>query len=344
MDNEFDPLELDDYSDESPENIENPMLDFGLDEDSTARFEDDDDDYESDAVPVDEIYETPTVIAANTSEEKGVSDIEIDDVKPTREYIPNNRPGKVYGGMWGRNEIITVGIGALAILGMLAFVFFMVFPAQKELAQNKKHQDELEAELVSAKGKYGSITDTETQVAKLVSSVNDFETRFLPSEANGKSALYERLNGLITAYGLVNSNGPEFTPLEILDPQRRQQQENERGRDKLMSLFPGVFVTVTVEGPYQNLRRFIREIETSQQFIMVSSVELVPADKQKEKNAEQQAQQISESGPNLVENSKELENIYRGKTRGETVSLKIEMAAYFRRPNYTPFTTEVSAR
>jgi hypothetical protein len=343
MDNEFDPLELDDYSDESPEKVEDSMLDFEHEEDSAAHFEDVDD-YESYPVPADEIYETPTVVATKTSEEKAISGNVIVENDRPREYVPNYRPGKVYGGMWGQSELIAIGIGALAILGMLAFLFFSVFPAQKELAQNKKHQDELEAELTSAKGKYGSITDTETQVAKLVSSVNDFETRFLPSEANGKSALYERLNGLIGAYGLVNSNGPEFTPLEILDPQRRQQQENERGRDKLMSLFPGVFVTVTVEGPYQNLRRFIREIETSQQFIMVSSVELVPADKQKEKNAEQQAQKVSETGPISVENNKEPENIYRGKTHGETVSLKIEMAAYFRRPNYTPFTTEVSER
>ena len=75
----------------------------------------------------------------------------------------------------------------------------------------------------------------------------------------------------------------------------RQQQENERGRDKLMSLFPGVFITVTVEGSYQNLRRFMREIETTQQFIMISSVELVPADKQKENKTEQQRRSANRS-------------------------------------------------
>jgi hypothetical protein len=276
---------------------------------------------------------------------------------PMIDIVPKNRPRKVYGGMWGQAEIATVGLSLLAILSAILLVVFVVFPAQNELAKNKAQRNQLEEELISAKGKYGSISNTETQVAKLITSVDDFETRFLPSESSGRTALYERLNGLIGAYGLVNSSGPDYMPLEIVDPQRRQQAENERGRDKLRSIFPGVFITVTVEGPYQNLRRFIKEIETTQQFIMVSSVEIVPADKQKEdKTTEQKAQQISQTGqtnPNSqilpngqipVDNQQRLEDIYRGKTQGEIVSLKIEMAAYFRRPNYIPFTTEVSVK
>ncbi len=273
---------------------------------------------------------------------------------PKIDIVPKNRPRKVYGGMWGQAEIATVGLSLLAILTSILLVVFVVFPAQNELAKNKAQRDQIEAELTSANKKYGSFTDTQKQVRNLITSVNDFETRFLPAETSGRTALYERLNGLIGAYGLVNSSGPDYTPLEIVDPQRRQQAETERGRDKLRSLFPGVFITVTVEGPYQNLRRFIKEVETTQQFIMVSSVEIVPADKQKENKPEQPAQQISQNGsinpngqfsPNgqiPVNNQQRLEDIYRGKTHGEIVSLKIEMAAYFRRPNYTPFTTEVS--
>lgn len=258
--------------------------------------------------------------------------------------VPVNRPRKVYGGMWGNTEIVTVGLGLLAILAVIILYVLVVIPTQKQLADNKRKQDELEAELISKTKKYGSITDTQTQVEKLLTSVNDFETRFLPSEVTGKTALYERLNGLISAYGLINSNGPEYAPLEIVDPNRRQAAENERGRDKLLSIFPGTYVTVTVEGPYQNLRRFIREIETSQQFIMISAVELVPADEQKDKQKDQQNPQPENAGQFPQDNNQRLENIYRGKTSGEIVSLKIEMAAYFRRPGYVPLSTEVSVR
>lgn len=335
MDNEFDPLELDDFSESSLENAEKSVLDIGFTKDVSEHFDDQEaEDFELQSEPAEVSVKNETVLVPE-------EDFQSDELDQSTDYVPSDRRRTVYGGMWGQNEIVAVGAGALAILAMLVIVFFWVYPAQNELSRNKIQQDQLEAELISAKGKYGSITDTETQVAKLISSVNDFESRFLPSEYSGKSALYERLNGLIAGYGLINSNGPEFAPLEILDPQRRQQQENERGRDKLISLFPGMFVTVTVEGPYQNIRRFIREIETSQQFIMVSTVELVPADKQKEKKTDIEAQKIAESGQIPADNNDKLESVYRGKTHGETVSLKIEMAAYFRRSNYTPLVTEV---
>jgi Tfp pilus assembly protein PilO len=248
--------------------------------------------------------------------------------------------------MWGQAEIATVGMSVLAILAVIVFYVFFVIPAQKELETNKAQRDQVEADLTSKKVKYGSITDTQTQVAKLIQSVNNFETNFLPAEISGKSGLYERLNGLIAAFGLTNSSGPDYVPLEIVDPQRSQQTEQERGRDKLRSLFPGVFITVTVEGSYQNLRGFMKEIETSQQFIMISAVELVPADNDQE-NKTDQAQPVQQTNQNVQipgETVNRTESIYRGKTHGETVSLKLEMAAYFRRPDYTPFNTEVSVR
>lgn len=314
------PEEQNENSEESKKQAEITVNDYGATKDSTVVIE------EEDRTVM--LTEDETVIIEKTPKAWGI--------------VPKNRPRKVYGGMWGQAEIATVGLSVLALLAVFVLYMFFVMPAQKELETAKVQRDQIEADLNSAKSKYGSITNTETQVSKIIKSVNDFETRFLPAETSGKTALYERLNGLISAYGLVNSSGPDYVPLEIIDPQRRQQTENERGRDKLMSLFPGVFVSVTVEGSYQNLRQFIKQVETSEQFIMVSAVEFVPADKQTEKPAA--VQQISQNGQPPVDNLQRLDEIYRAKVRGEIVSLKIEMAAYFRRPNYTPFTTEVSAR
>ncbi len=278
------------------------------------------------------------------------------------DIVPKNRPRKVYAGMWGQAEIATVGLGMLAILAVVLLVVLVVIPAQKELEKNKAEKDRLEAELISAQGKYGSITTTEARVAELITSVNDFETRFLPNGAIGKSAIYQRINGLIGAYGLVNTSGPDYAPLEISDNRRAQETEAERGRAKFQSLFPGVYVTMTVEGSYQNLRRFIREIETSNQFVVISAIELQPAEN--EDNQERQTRQttVAQAQPNnapanpmnpnlpagmpqarMQQNpmmtqpapqipAATVTKITRGKTRGETVSLRLEMAAYFRRP------------
>ena len=275
--------------------------------------------------------------------------------EPRIDVVPKNRPRKIYAGMWGPAEITTVGLGMLAILATILLFVFVVLPAKNELEANKKKRDALEAELNSTRAKYGDITDTKTRVGQLINSAGDFETRFLRNPLLGKSALYQRINGLISAYNLTNTTGPDFTPLANADaPRGGRQSEAERGRGKFQSLFPGDYVTMTVEGSYQNLRRFIREIETGEQFVTISAIEFQPAETEQKIDATKPPQsppqpirqaQINPANPNgfnqfqpPVPNVPEAVQTkpLRGRTRGETVSLRLEMAAYYRRPTAVP--------
>jgi hypothetical protein len=323
---------------EATESNEEPQIivnDYGTTRDSTVVIEE----------------ETRTVLLTD-------DETIIFEKEPRIDIVPKNRPRKVYGGMWGPTEIATVGLGMLAILTTILLFVFLVLPAKKELEANKLERDRIETELTSAKRKYGDITDTETQVAKLLGSVNDFETRFLRNPLLDKTSLYQRINGLISAYGLVNTTGPDYAPLEISDDRKGQETESERGRAKFQSLFPGVYVTTTIEGSYQNLRRFIREIETSEQFVVISAIELEPAENKEENNpttiatqASINQVQINPMNPGEVAQNptftqtvplNQQPKIVRGKTHGETVSLRLEMAAYFRRPIVQP--TQISTQ
>lgn len=291
--------------------------------------------------------------------------------KPLKiDIVPKNRPRKVYGGMWGQVEIATVGVALLAVLTTILLFIFIVLPAQKELEANRANRDELERQMISARSKYGSITSTEARVAELITSVTDFEDRHLFNSSIGKTALYQRINGLIASYGLTNTTGPDYVPLEIdLRQNVQQAEESKTGKDKYRSIFPGEYITMTVEGSYQNLRRFIREIETSSQFVVVSAVELEPAESEEKQNQtvvqqttlpNQQTipnQPVMQNFPNQPQGipNQSINDPYarpgipqrqnvtkpRGKTHGETVSLRLEMAAYFRRPGVSlPETSE----
>ena len=243
--------------------------------------------------------------------------------------IAKRRPRKVYMGMWGPLEIGVFGASMLLLLGAVLFYLLVVGPSSRELERSRLERDRLETELMAARERYGDITNTETQVAKLVSSVEDFEARFLPVETIGKTALYQRINGLIAAYGLVNTNGPAYAPLEPQDVEQANQSEEERGRARFRSLFPGLYVTMTVEGPYQNLRRFIREMETGEGFVVISSVELSPSETG---NQPQRSQAVTDpNDPNFGLQAAQ-PTPARGRTYGERVALRLEMAAYFRRP------------
>ena len=262
---------------------------------------------------------------------------------PMIDAVPKNRPRKVYAGMWGAAEVGVVGVASFAVLALLIVYLFVVVPSNREVEKNLAERAELDRQLITAKAKYGDITDTQAHVDKLILSVNDFEVRFLPVASIGQTALYQRINGLIAANGLVNTTGPNYLPLEVSDP-RRIETEEEKGKSKFKSLFPGLYITMTVEGTYQGLRRFIREIETTEQFVVVSTVELEPADaqkKEKQPGAPTGENTVGISGPNgpdprLPSGAPQAAPAPKGKTHGEMVALRIEMAAYFRRPDFTP--------
>jgi hypothetical protein len=281
----------------------------------------------------------------------------------TYDLPPKNRERKVYAGMWGTTELVTVGLAMLAILTTILVFVLLVLPSQRELDNNRANRDDLEKQLTTAKSRYGNITTTKERVGEILSSVDDFEARYLPTEINGKAALAQQLNGLIAAYGLTNTSGPDYAPLEINDPNRSNQQtEEEKGRSKFISIYPGQYITMTLDGPYQNLRRFIREIETSNQFVVISSIELEPSENKEQENDPTKAppQQASVNQPKgvnpaglnpSVPNQPNFQQPFqpqqtatkadRGKTRGETVTLRIELAAYYRRPNFQPQTASL---
>jgi hypothetical protein len=270
----------------------------------------------------------------------------------TAAVAAHKRPRTVYGGMWGPVEIGSVAVSALALLLAVIVYFALVVPSNRELAHNKSEVERLTAEQLSASSKYGEITDTQSQVNKLLTSVDDFETRFLPTISNGQSALYQRLNGLIRGYGLVNTTGPDYAPLETVD-KNESQSNDEKGRSKFRSLYPGVYVSMTVEGTYQNLRRFIREIETGNEFIVISAVELAPSDNEGQQQPggvkpppiNKNQIKVGPDGklvqaPNpAVPVSQPVERA-KGKAHGEYLALHLEMAAYFRRPGFVPFATD----
>ncbi len=269
---------------------------------------------------------------------------------------PKNRPRKVYGGMWGPAELATAGAAMLAVVAAVMLYVFFVVPSNREVEDNRVRLANLEKELIDARDKYGKFSDTKTAVAQLLESVNDFEARSLPIAANGRTALYQRINGLIASHGLVNTTGPDYAPLEIADTRKGNQSEEERGKSKFQSLFPGVYVSATVEGPYVSLRRFIQAIETGNEFVVISAIELEPSESE-QKNGQQadplQAgpvggvdptrgiQPTAGSGTFQPAGQTALPKSARGKTHGETVRLRLEMAAYFRRPNAVPPAAEV---
>jgi Tfp pilus assembly protein PilO len=125
--------------------------------------------------------------------------------------------------------------------------------------------------------------------------------------------LYDDLNQLIRTNGLRNTSGPTYTTLESLGTRTAQAAATAGANSaatKWQSVYPGIAVNVTVEGPYQNIRHFVRDIEVGKQFIIINAVEL-------ERATESHSQPSEEVG----------------KPNNALVSLRMDLAVYFQKAN-----------
>jgi Tfp pilus assembly protein PilO len=222
------------------------------------------------------------------------------------------------GKMFGVAEVVAlVGSCFVLALVLLSYVYFLV-PARSRIASLKDDRKQLHTNLQTLDGLVNKEQNTKDTVDRVTASLQKFENAHLLRQDAGRMVLYEELNQLIVKNGLRNTSGPTYTPL---DPTGTKLTSGKTVATKWQSFYPGIAVMVTVEGQYQDVRRFIRDVERSKQFVVINEVELQRALQQ---NAPSSAEQGGGSG-----------------TRGSLVSLQLNMTTYFQRENGTEATSAV---
>jgi Tfp pilus assembly protein PilO len=219
------------------------------------------------------------------------------------------------GKMFGIAEVIALAGSCLVLaLVLLSYLYFLV-PARSRLASLIADRKQVETNLQTLGGVVRNDQNTKETVDKIAASLNRFETEHLMRADQGRMDLYEELNQLIIKNGLKNTSGPSYTPL---DPAGTKSTSGKNVVTKWQSFYPGIAVMVTVEGQYQDVRRFIRDVERSKQFVVINEVEL------------QRATQTN--APVSVEEGAAAPAPAAGSgTRGSLVSLQLNMATYFQR-------------
>ena len=203
--------------------------------------------------------------------------------------------------MFDTPEMIGLGVAVLLMLLAVFSYFYSLAPARERLRQVQAALDS-EQELLRASGQglqeggAGQVTATE-----IITSLRNFEAEHLPLGSEGQIAVVEELNEFIRRNSL-RPDGLSFTQIESDAALPARGAANGRAAN----VFPGLGLTVGVEGTYPNVRRFIHDIETSRQFLVINGVELEGV-----RNAE------GGGGVNTL------------------VSLNLNIAAYFR-PTATP--------
>lgn len=207
-------------------------------------------------------------------------------------------------------EIIGLTAAILLLLAAASAYFFLLVPERARLVALENERAQLQAKLRASTEGVERNQSTEASVGKIVSSLNEFETSVLVArEPRTTTAVVEELNDKTRRHSLSRAQF-SFSHLDEFVPgQTNSQGANTRGgtaaagssASKRESVFPTMDISLTIEGQYGNLRRFIRDIEQSRRFIVINGIQL---------------EGVSETG---------------SAARAALVSLRLDMSAHFRR-------------
>lgn len=227
----------------------------------------------------------------------------------------------------GLPELIGLaGAAMLALITVFAYFYFYL-PASSRLNSTELDRQRLLAQRQASGSALQGNLDTQTQVNQIKTSLESFESDWLPSQSSGRMSLYTVLNKLIKSNGLRNTAGPTYAPLAPVGTKTQIQPSvtaEKQSQAKWQSIYPGIIVSVTVEGPYQNVRHFVHDIEASHQFLIINAVEL---ERVTQSGAAAEAA-LAETPPRTTGSvvSKPVAG-----SKGTLVSLRMDMATYFQR-------------
>jgi Tfp pilus assembly protein PilO len=230
-------------------------------------------------------------------------------------------------GSIGLPETIALAVAALLLMTAVLSYLFLLVPQRSRTQSLEAERQDLQRLLVSQQSSLGAGKDTQQRVSDILSSLERFEIDHLGQSSSGTKTVVEELNRLIIKDGLRISGGVAFTQLQEVAPgaderqtQRRSSSGEENAQRVVQSIFPGIGVTLTVEGAYPNMRRFIRDIEADRQFVVINTVELEGVTDSN--SAQASAPELTGAPPQPQSPTP---------TRAALVSLRLDMAAYFRR-------------
>ena len=221
----------------------------------------------------------------------------------------------------GLPEAAALAAAALLLVAAVFSYLFLLVPQRLRAQSLATDRADLERLLKSTNTVIGESKSTQQSVGEILGSLQNFEIEHLgEGSGGGLRNVVGELNRLIIKNKLRISGGVNYTQLQEIVPgaeTKAQRSRAEEGGTRIVqSVFPGIGITLTVEGGYQNLRRFVRDVEADRQFVVINTVEL---------------EGVTDSGASAAVGPADGTAKNPTPARGTAVSLRLDMAAYFRR-------------
>ena len=152
---------------------------------------------------------------------------------------------------------------AVALLVNAAIFGLVVYPSSGRVARTEQREQVALQELTAAQREFAAATRTQRDKARAEEDLQKFYNEVLPADmAGARRATYLHLAQLARDAGLQYQRRLE---------ESREPREGDRGAAETLARFD---ITMVLEGDYEGVRQFLRDVEASDGFIVIDNIGL----------------------------------------------------------------------
>jgi hypothetical protein len=205
---------------------------------------------------------------------------------------------------------LSIGELIAALLALAALVFAVVYyftALRPEQARLRTLEDELARqgrELVATVPPDSPGTNTADKVREALESLATFKNRYLRPLSSGRIALINEINALARKHNVQLTSGIDMPVEKGATGNDKDSSKRKKKSEDFLSVYPRMNMHFTAFGQYDTLRKFIDDLENSQQFLVIHLVSLTM---QEDKSSSK-----------------------RGRSVGSGLAMAVDVAAYFR--------------
>jgi Tfp pilus assembly protein PilO len=151
---------------------------------------------------------------------------------------------------------LVIPIAVLLVSNLLVYAFF-VYPLSRRVSTVAERTEAAETELAAARVEHARAAGTLTGKARAAEELETFYTRVLPASlAAARRLAYPRLERI--------ARDVDLQPM-------RRTAEPVVDRDRVLTRLE---ISMSLEGSYADIRRFIHELEQASEFVVIEKVTL----------------------------------------------------------------------
>jgi len=152
---------------------------------------------------------------------------------------------------------------AVALLANAAIFALVVYPSSGRVARAEQQEQVALQELAAAQREFGAATRTQRDKARAEQDLQTFYDDILPADmAGARRATYLHLSRLARDSGLEYQRRLE---------ESREPKADDQDSATTLARFD---ITMVLEGDYEGVRQFLRDVEASDGFIVIDNIGL----------------------------------------------------------------------